>query len=491
MSSSSEQLALEQLLRSVRRRIFWTTTVATAVKILAVGLPLTALLIALDQRWNAGLAAPYLVLGLGLVAVFGAATTGFRGLGDKVDLALRLDRDGQLKDRVSSAWEFLQQPDLDEVRQVQVRDALRRVQSIELPQVLAMPRSRLTPVVGVGALMLALSFWVPPLATPVVAVTADAVKELQLERLAELKEELQQPEASPEVQELVKQLEKISEQFERGEIGEREVMLQLGRLDEALRAQAAALGVENLEQEMSTMVPHLMANSATAALAQALQKKQLEQASQELKALEDKVTGEKLSKEDAKKLAAQLGATAAKLGKKKSNDSFSGDLASASESLEKSDSEGFKSACRSLGQKLQTLKKCQGMKSACNSLGMCKSSLGQCSSESRNIALGKTPGKGKGGKGAGTGASGDPLGDPSRLADGMRKMVQISGQAGAGPVETETETTEGQASASELKAREVHANFAALAEEVIEKEDVPLSYRYHVKRYFQAIRPAE
>ena len=118
MSSSSEQLALEQLLRSVRRRIFWTTTVATAVKILAVGLPLTALLIALDQRWNAGLAAPYLVLGLGLVAVFGAATTGFRGLGDKVDLALRLDRDGQLKDRVSSAWEFLQQPDLDEVRQV-------------------------------------------------------------------------------------------------------------------------------------------------------------------------------------------------------------------------------------------------------------------------------------------------------------------------------------------------------------------------------------
>jgi hypothetical protein len=325
----------------------------------------------------------------------------------------------------------------------------------------------------------------------VVAVTADAVKELQLERLAELREELQQPEAPAELKELVKQLEKISEQFERGEIGEREVMLQLGRLDEALRAQAAALGVENLEQEMNTMVPHLMANSATAALAQALQKKQLEQASQELKSLEDKVTGDKLSKEDAKKLAAQLGATAAKLGKKKSNDSFSGDLASASESLERSDSEGFKSACRSLGQKLQTLKKCQGMKSACNSLGMCKSSLGQCSSESRNIALGKTPGKGKGGKGAGTGASGDPLGDPSRLADGMRKMVQIAGQAGAGPVETETETTDGQASSSELKAREVHANFAALAEEVIEKEDVPLSYRYHVKRYFQAIRPAE
>src|ERR1043166_7346977 len=39
--------------------------------------------------------------------------------------------------------------------------------------------------------------------------------------------------------------------------------------------------------------------------------------------------------------------------------------------------------------------------------------------------------------------------------------------------------------------KEVHANYAAVAEEVIEKEDIPLSHRYHVKRYFQAIRPSE
>jgi len=491
MHSTSDQTTLDQLLSTVRRRIFWATAWRTAIRILAVGLPLAALLVAADRRWNHGGATPLLLAGLGLVTVAGALGNARRGLGDRVALALRLDRDGNLKDRVSSAWEFLQEPALDEIRQVQVRDTVRRVESLELPKVLSLPRSRLAPWVPFGAVLVALSLWVPPVTMPVSALAADGVKQAQLERLADLREELQQASLQPEVDELVKQLEKISEQFERGEIGEREVMLQLGRLDEAMRAQAAALGVENLEQELSTLVPHLMANASTASLAQALQKKQLDQAEQELKALADKVGTDKLSRDDAKKLAAQLGATAAKLGKKKSNDSFSGDLADASESLEKSDQEGFKSACKSMGKKLGALKKCQGLKSACNSLGLCKAGLGQCQSESRSIAQGKTPGKGKGGKGAGTGVSGDPLGDPTRLAEGMRKMVQIAGQAGSGPVETETETTDGQPSASGVSAKEVHANYAALAEEVIDKEDVPLSYRYHVKRYFQSIRPTE
>lgn len=491
MHSTSDQTTLDHVLRTVRRRIFRATAWHTSIGILAIGLPLAALLIGADRRWNQGGATPLVLAGLGLVTVAGTIANARRGLGDRVALALRLDRDGDLKDRVSSAWEFLQEPALDEIRQVQVRDTVRRVESLELPKVLSLPRSRLAPWVPLGAVLVALSLWVPPMTMPVSAVAADGVKQAQLERLTELREELQQANLQPEVEELVKQLEKISEQFERGEIGEREVMLQLGRLDEAMRAQAAALGVENLEQELSTLVPHLMANASTASLAQALQKKQLDQAERELKALADKVGTDKLSRDDAKKLAAQLGATAAKLGKKKSNDSFSGDLADASESLEKSDQEGFKSACKSMGKKLGTLKKCQGLKSACNSLGQCKAGLGQCQSESRSITQGKTPGKGKGGKGAGTGVSGDPLGDPTRLAEGMRKMVQIAGQAGSGPVETETETTDGQPSASGVSAKEVHANYAALAEEVIDKEDVPLSYRYHVKRYFQSIRPAE
>jgi len=58
-------------------------------------------------------------------------------------------------------------------------------------------------------------------------------------------------------------------------------------------------------------------------------------------------------------------------------------------------------------------------------------------------------------------------------------------------VESETEVTDGQMSPSQVDLKQVHANYASVAEEVIEKEDIPLSHRYHVKRYFQSIRPQE
>jgi len=69
----------------------------------------------------------------------------------------------------------------------------------------------------------------------------------------------------------------------KGELAEREVMLELARLDENLRQKAMQLGVENLEAEMNTMIPHLMSSAATLETATALKEKQLDKASDELK----------------------------------------------------------------------------------------------------------------------------------------------------------------------------------------------------------------
>jgi hypothetical protein len=344
----------------------------------------------------------------------------------------------------------------------------------------------------IAALLLAASFFVrPPLpvqATP----TQDLTKQAQLRQIEELQAELQADKQEPEMLEVVKKLEEVQKRFEQGELGERDVMLQLGRLDESLRSKLAELGTENLESEMNTLVPHLSASAATLPAAQAIQEKNLDKAAEELKQVAEKVEEKKLSKEEQKQLAAHLGAAAAKLGKKKQNDSFGGDLAQASEALEESDCEGFKSACKSIGNKLGLLKKSRALKLAPNKIGLCKACLGQCNSKELGyVQAPKDLSKKKGGLKAGTGYSGDPFGEAQRLADSYKKMLEISGQAGEGPTESETEITEGRVSQSRLTAREVHANYAAVAEEVIEKEDVPLSHRYHVKRYFQAIRPQE
>lgn len=39
--------------------------------------------------------------------------------------------------------------------------------------------------------------------------------------------------------------------------------------------------------------------------------------------------------------------------------------------------------------------------------------------------------------------------------------------------------------------RNVHADYADHAEEILQREDVPAGYRYYVRRYFQLIRPRE
>jgi hypothetical protein len=493
MQLQSDREVLAHLLSRVRRRIFFNAALAWLARASLLALPFMAALIACDRRWNQGhasLAIAAVSVASAVLLAFGAALC---GLGARVRSALMLDQGGHLKDRVSSAWEFLEAKELDEARHVQVRDAIQHVEALDLRQALSFPKLRFARLLPVGALLFACSFFVTPISPRVNANAAgDPVKEMQLRQLAELKQELAAKKEVPrEMEEVLKKLEEITKKFEQGEMGERDLMLQLGRLDESLRAKVAQMGLENLEREINAMVPHLMANAATLNIAQALKEQKLDHAAQEFQKLADKVATDQVSKDEKKKLAAHLGASASKLGKKKDSDSFSGDLAQASEALEKSDNDGFKSACKNMGNKLGLLSKCQGMKQACNKLGLCKSSLGQCASECKNISIGKTKGNSKGGKGAGTASSGDPFGDPNRLADSLRKMVQISGQAGKGPVETETESADGQLSQSQLSAREVYANFSAVAEEVIEKEDVPLSHRYHVKRYFQAIRPAE
>jgi hypothetical protein len=456
-------------------------------------LPLAALLIAADQRWNGGRLSILLAMAAFAGPAILSVLRSVQGLGERVRSALMLDQKAHLQDRISSAWEFMDLRELSEAHLVQIRDAVRRANQLDYQKILRFHWPRPALALPVLLALFVFSFMVPPLAPARQTGANDPLKLAQLQQLDELRQELAAKQELPEeLQETLKKLEDIRRQFERGQIGERDMMLQLGRLDEILRSKVAELGVENLESEMNALIPHLSANAATMEAAKAMKEKQLDKAAAELKNLGDKVAEKKLSKDEQKKLAAQLGAAAAKLGKKKSSDSFSGDLAQASEALEASDADGLKSACKGMCDKLGLLKKCNGLKSACNKIGLCKSCLGQCENKELGYKLGpKAFAKGKGGLKAGTSTAGDPLADPNRLADSYKKMLQITGQAGQGPTETETEITDGQLSQSQLKARELHASYAAAAEEVIEKENIPLSHRYHVKRYFQAIRPQE
>jgi hypothetical protein len=98
-------------------------------------------------------------------------------------------------------------------------------------------------------------------------------------------------------------------------------------------------------------------------------------------------------------------------------------------------------------------------------------------------------------------ASQRPLGEDSTNLDAQRTLENLTGIQGAGPTERETVRTDGSSQAAQSQADQSRAaqrayetryvEFRKRMEAVLETEPLPLGHRQTIRRYFEAIRPAE
>ncbi len=522
MSEREARNQLRQTLRVARRRLFLRGAIGSGTIAAAILLAAGAAVVAIDQRWFGGGIGPAVLYGLAGVWIATILVGGLIRIGTRRGAAHTLDGMAALKDRILSAEQFLAEGELDEPRRVQVADAIAHAQALNMKSLFEHRRSRLAMLTPALAILLVLSFFVPPQPAEHAEAAVDLTRGYQLEELRALQEEFEERVATDEdLVETLEQLREIERRLETGEIQEREVMLELSRLDEQLKSQMEQMDVAQIAKEIQTVMPHLMANAAARPVGEALKNKEMERAAEELDKLAEKVEKAELSDEEKEKLANNMSVAASKLGEK-SEGSLASDLDGASESLKNGDAKGFKSSSKSMGQKFQQAGKMDKLNAMRKQLAMSKASMSQlkkCSScngagckecngtglgQGAGLGLGLGKGKGQGnsegedgdggGKGglkAGKQATGEPLGNGTRLADSYREMVQISGMAGNGPVESEVEETDGQTAESQVSAKEMFTEYQAVAEQAIEGEEIPLSHRFHVKRYFQSIRPEE
>ncbi len=108
---------------------------------------------------------------------------------------------------------------------------------------------------------------------------------------------------------------------------------------------------------------------------------------------------------------------------------------------------------------------------------------------------------GEDGQGADAAGSGGPEDDDGLLDDGdgsgddiefAHRDEQLSGTEGEeGPTRSEIIRSASEEGFATVDYQDVYADYEAIAEEVMEREDVPDGYRYYIKRYFQLIRPAQ
>lgn len=487
------QEILNQVIVNVRRRIFLLSYTTDLIRIGLFLLPLAAVLI-LAAKFQGIDATAWIAWSTALFMIVVPFIRSVRFFRSRVESALSLDHFAHLKDRITSAYEFLGHPAVNIPEEVQIQDAVRHARSLNLQQIIPSQYPRYSEFLPAALLFFYMSLFIPTAIIPDQDIgIIDPIKQEQLQELAMLEQELLMEEEQPEeLEQLLDDLRKMKKRFEDGEISERDVMIELARMDKDLMQKVKEMGVDQLQGELNEIVPHLMSAAAAVQVANAIKEQKLDKAAEELEKLSEKVKKNELTDKEKRELAMNMGVVASKLGGKQDG-SFGGDFANATEALESSNSKKFAAACKNMGNKLNMMCKAKKICKACNKLGSCKSCLGQCNGV--GIALGPKKKASNGSKSpnqkAGTGVTGNPFGEGTVLNDSLRKMLHIAGQAGDGPVETEIEITEGQLSQSQVDIKDVQRNFAQVAEEAIEDEAIPLSHRYHVKRYFQSIHPQE
>lgn len=485
------QSVLGRFLRQLQWWLMLETWGYVLCRLALVLLPLGALAVMADQRWNDGAYSVSIALSILLPLAVLPAGYAFLNRGTRLHHAFEMDERAGLKDRITSAWEFLSQESLTHEQHLQVRDALRTAHDVDLPALITLGNSRLPRWALIAFCVFAASFFVPAVYQPPMANAAvDTIRMLQIEEVSNLREEVEKFAKEEQLQELVRKLKEVEQRFEQGEMTERDVMIALARMDKELQEKMQAMGVEEMNAQLNQVVPHLMASTAAQQVAQNIKEDKLDEAAKELDKLESKLQKDELAPEEKEQLALNMGAAAAKLGKGEKG-SLSSDFNQASESMKTNDKEGIKSSFKSMKDKMGQCNSLRQMKKLSNCLGTCKGNMGNKASLLAKIGQGESNSKSDSpSNNAGLGSV-KAEGEGKGLEDSYREMLQVQGMAGEGPVESEVEVTDGQTSASTLEAKEMYNEYAAVAEEALDQEAIPLSHRFHVKRYFQAIRPEE
>ncbi len=396
-----------------------------------------------------------------------------------------------LKDRASTALEFLDKAEPTALHTLQVADAeahLGRVQAREvapfrLPRTLAYAGSLLV-------LALTLLLWpVAPAhranagpAAPLANIIAEA------EKIAEdfkAIEELAKSERSPELEKLVKELMDKTEEMKQPGVDLKEALAKLSEMQAAIAAEQAKYNVGLVDGQLQSLGAAMQAAQATDAAGQALQDGKFDQAAKEF----EKLDTPPVDKKETKSLDEKLKEAAKQMG-----DVGLGQMGGATSEMADGVTSGDKSKFRKATKTLANLTKGHAGRRRIKQLldmeldALDESKAGECNSE---FAIrGKKPQKSTSpSNNWGATTSGNVLGDKTKL-QANRKVEEITGQPGDGPSEMETtHSPEGKQKAARAY-KESYDKYKKMSEDVLDSEPIPLGHRQAIRRYFESIRPS-
>lgn len=477
--------ALQTRLQPVRFR----QQLVRAIRLAAWGL-LAGSVVALACAFVKYLALPELAGSILIALPVTAAMLGFVGgllwRRDLRDAAAAVDDYYTLKDRAATALEFSASATESAMHELALADAMKHLEKVKPQQVVPLRMPRVLPYAlatfSAAALVVALTIWNAPVsASPTAPLDVVLAQADRLEEEIKELEEFASKEKDPEIEKLVKELKAAIEDLKKPGADEREALAKLSEMQAALQTEQAKHNPAAVDAQLQAVGEALALAEPLAEAGQALTSGNYEKAAQELEKAEppelDRKT-EKAVMEKLDQIARQMnsdGQNSLSAATGEMSQGIGGDGKKFSEGSSKLAGEARKQGKR---KKLTDL-----LKKQCNSLGECKCECeGSCNSTAKN-------GKGKGGKKAGTAASGGELGEKTALF-GNKKMEKITGkQSDSGETEIETTHSPEGEQAAQRDYRQNYAKYKKISESVLENEPIPLGHRQTIRRYFESIRP--
>ncbi len=471
-------------LEPVRRRQLWLEIIrCSAIGLLAGALAAAVVAI---LRWQEGVGAAATALGaacLGCGPLIGALIGVLRGRSVELSAAA-VDRCYGLKDRATTAIDFLRRGRPTPVHVLQVADAEQHLAGIDARKVAPYRIPRVMPyALAAAALALGLLLW-PQTARvhakpsePLEAVLQAAIEaEESLEDLADTAKK----ENDPKLKDLVQKLNETIQEMKLPGVDTKEALAKLSEMQAAITAEQAQFNVGLVDAQMQALGEAMASTQALEGAGQALQQGKYDMAAEQLEKAEPK-----FDRKEAKTLKEKLAQAA-----KAMEDAGLSDLSTATTELSEAmeDSDAAAGACKKLGN----LARSQGRrKKISDLLSLQCRNLGECKGNCQKNSMAKLRLRKKSDKPTSKWdmtVSGNTDGELTKL-DSARQKEQLKGEMGEGASETETtHLPEGKQAAARAY-REQYQKYRRMTEAALDSEPIPLGHRQTIRRYFELIRP--
>ena len=485
-----EKLILEKI-RSVRRRLSVQRTLQTLARFLCYGLLACVPLFIIDSFIATFDISPLILLWSALsLSAIGLIVSLLRPI-NLHEAARTIDLKAALKDRAVSGLEFIQRQTDEMLTALQLKDTSDRLQLVAAKEVVrySIPRETkfIALIVVVGLALSFIEFFDPPEAP----ATVDYSPQIAAETDHLLKQIKESEKAAEEVglEDTLQGIEEKALELKRTGITPKEALAKLTEMTEMLSAKMDKVGVAKVDALMKELGEQFIANPNLSDFGYALKEGRYDRAAERLFNLSNKLS--KLNSEQRQNIvdAFQRGGASVQgteIG------AFGNQLTKASTALAQNN---LKEAEKRLQDGCENLLACALAKERDGLLAKLQA---QCQACKAGIGKACNGGGGSGNNGIGTGTDPNPFGVLTNL-DSFRHLEQITGVQGAG--ESTVETTEvlidgnpetsidGQNAEDSYK--EVYTKYHKLSEDALSQEQIPLGYRFYVKRYFESIKPKE